>query len=130
VFDFEKGRPVSIVQMHGLRDLNGKMDTPERVAQAQRLSALTQVVMQGNDPLVVCGNFNVEPDSATFDILKQLELIDLVTSRGFTDTRTSHYKKPGRYADYMLVNPFVEVVSFQVVEQPEGSDHRPLILEI
>jgi endonuclease/exonuclease/phosphatase family metal-dependent hydrolase len=130
VFDFEKNRPVSIVQMHGLRDLNGKMDTPERVAQAHKLLALAQAVMEEYDPLVVCGDFNVEPDSETFNILKTLELTDLVTSRGFTDTRTSHYKKPGRFADYMLVNPSVEVVSFRVVEQPEVSDHRPLILEI
>jgi endonuclease/exonuclease/phosphatase family metal-dependent hydrolase len=86
--------------------------------------------MEENDPLVVCGDFNVEPDSETFDVLKKLGLTDLVTSRGFTDTRTSHYQKPGRFADYMLVNTSVEVVSFQVVEQPEISDHRPLILEI
>ncbi|PSB46033.1 metal-dependent hydrolase [Cyanosarcina cf. burmensis CCALA 770] len=130
VFDFEKDRPVSIVHMHGLRDLNGKMDTPERVAQAHRLLALAQAVMEENDPLVVCGDFNVEPDSETFDILKKLGLTDLVTSRGFTDTRTSHYQKPGRFADYMLVNTSVEVVSFQVIEQPEVSDHRPLMLEI
>ncbi|NJO75917.1 MAG: endonuclease/exonuclease/phosphatase family protein [Leptolyngbyaceae cyanobacterium RM1_406_9] len=130
VFDFEKDSPISIVHMHGLRDLNGKMDTPERVAQAHRLSALAQAITEKNDPLVVCGDFNVEPDSETFDVLKKLDLTDLVTSRGFTDTRTSHYKKPGRFADYMLVNTFVEVVSFQVVEQPEVSDHRPLVLEI
>ena len=30
VFDYDNNRPVCVTHMHGLRDLNGKMDTPER----------------------------------------------------------------------------------------------------
>lgn len=130
VFDFDAGRAVSIVHMHGLRDLNGKMDTPERLAQAHKLADLAQAVMEPGDPLVVCGDFNVEPDSETFDVLARIGLTDLVTGRGFSDTRTSHYKKPGRFADYMLVNGSVDVVGFDVVTTPEVSDHRVLILNI
>lgn len=44
-------------------------------------------------------------------------------------TRTSHYAKPGRFADYMLVNARVAVRSFSVVTYPEVSDHCPLVLE-
>jgi hypothetical protein len=33
VYDYARDRPVSIAQMHGLRDLGGKIDTPERAAQ-------------------------------------------------------------------------------------------------
>ncbi|MOA57147.1 hypothetical protein D3C78_1812700 [compost metagenome] len=62
-------------------------------------------------------------------MLKELDLIELVTTRGFTDTRTSHYAKANRYADYMLVNPAVKVDHFNVVGQPEVSDHCPLLLE-
>jgi len=128
--DFDQGRPITIAHMHGLRDLNGKIDTPERIEQAHRLVGLVQAVAEPGDRLVVCGDFNVEPGSRTFEILAGLGLRDLVVGRGHTDTRTSHYKKPGRYADYMLVNEAVEVLAFEVVEQPEVSDHRPLLLEV
>lgn len=128
--DFERGWPITIAHMHGLRDLNGKIDTPERLDQAHRFVALIEAVAEEGDRLVVCGDFNVEPGSRTFEILAEMELADLVVGRGFSGTRTSHYKKPGRYADYMLVNGVVEVRAFAVVEQPEISDHRPLLLEV
>lgn len=128
--DFEHGPPITIAHMHGLRDLNGKIDTPERLEQAHRFVALIETVTQPGDRLVVCGDFNVEPGSRTFEILANLGVKDLVVGCGHSDTRTSHYKKPGRYADYMLVNEAVEVLAFEVVEQPEVSDHRPLLLHI
>jgi endonuclease/exonuclease/phosphatase family metal-dependent hydrolase len=53
-----------------------------------------------------------------------------VTARGFKGTRTSHYKKPGRFADYMLVNQSEAVRRFEVVDSPEVSDHCPLVLEV
>ncbi|MBM1172553.1 endonuclease/exonuclease/phosphatase family protein [Microvirga arabica] len=130
VYDYARDRPVSIAHMHGLRDLNGKSDTPERLAQARRLADLTTKVAVPGDPLVVCGDFNVEPDSETFRVLAGIGLTDLVTTRDFEGTRTSQYKKPGRFADYMLVNRTDDVLEFTVVAQPEVSDHCPLILEI
>lgn len=128
--DFDRGWPITIAHMHGLRDLNGKIDTVERLDQAHRLVALIKTVLQEGDRLVVCGDFNVEPGSRTFEVLAEMGLKDLVVSRGYSDTRTSHYKKPGRHADYMLVSEAVDVRAFAVVEQPEVSDHRPLLLEV
>jgi len=84
----------------------------------------------GDERLVVCGDFNVLPDSVTFQALGRLGLIDLVVSQGHTDTRTSHYLKNGRFADYMLVNGDVDAARFEVVAQPEVSDHRALLLDI
>ncbi|MBX3579059.1 MAG: endonuclease/exonuclease/phosphatase family protein [Rhizobiaceae bacterium] len=121
---------LTVAHMHGLRDLAGKQDTPDRLAQADRLAALVQGLWTPGEGLVVCGDFNVLPDSAVFRRLGALGLSDLVTGRGFTDTRTSHYGKPGRFADYMLVNPAVSVAAFYVVADPEVSDHRPLVLDI
>ncbi|MBO1908751.1 endonuclease/exonuclease/phosphatase family protein [Microvirga sp. 3-52] len=130
VYDYARDRLVSIAHMHGLRDLNGKMDTPERLNQAHRLVELATRVAGPRDPLVVCGDFNVEPDSETLKVLARVGLTELVTAHGFDGTRTSHYKKPGRFADYMLVNDAVEILGFKVVAEPEVSDHCPLILEI
>lgn len=131
VWDYAAGYPVTIGHMHGLRDpAAGKADTPERLAQAERLLALVASVAGKDERVIVCGDFNVLPGSATFAVLKRAGLTDLVTGRGFTDTRTSLYRKPGRYADYMLASPQVDVRAFDVVEAPEVSDHRPLVLDL
>ncbi|WP_309083189.1 endonuclease/exonuclease/phosphatase family protein [Chelativorans sp.] len=130
IFDFEKNRTVLIAHMHGLRDLKGKMDTPERLAQAHRFAGLIKGAAEERDQIVACGDFNVEPDSRTFEVLGVAGLKELVTAGNFTGTRTSHYKKAGRFADYMLVGAAVDVLGFDVVEEPEVSDHRPLLLEI
>jgi endonuclease/exonuclease/phosphatase family metal-dependent hydrolase len=130
LYDYERGWPISVIHTHGLRDLAGKLDTPERIAQADRLADLTRSIAEPGDRVVLCGDFNVEPDSETFAILAEAGLKDLVTGRGYTGTRTSHYAKPGRFADYMLVNDLVEPRRFEVVADPEVSDHCPLLLEL
>ncbi|MCF3642106.1 endonuclease/exonuclease/phosphatase family protein [Rhizobium sp. TRM95111] len=128
--DYGRGAAVTVAHLHGLRDPAGKGDTPARTAQAERLVDLLDRVRRPGDALVVCGDFNVLPDSISFDILGRIGLTDLVTGRGFTDTRTSHYGKSGRYADYLLVNAETPVAGFEVVAEPEVSDHRPLLLTI
>ncbi|MCB1499329.1 MAG: endonuclease/exonuclease/phosphatase family protein [Bauldia sp.] len=130
VYDGARNRAVTIAHMHGLRDPAGKHDSPERAAQARRFAALVKEVARADEPLIVCGDFNVEPGSETFAILADLGVVDLVTGRGFEGTRTSHYAKPGRFADYMLVNGRAEVRAFTVVSEPEVSDHCPLRLVI
>lgn len=130
VFDYSAKRPVSVTHMHGLRDLNGKMDTPERAAQAQKLLDLSRQVSEPDDLSVICGDFNVEPDSETLSLLSAAGMSELVTGRRFSGTRNSQYTKPGRYADYMLINREEMVKGFDVIYEPEVSDHCPLILEL
>ncbi|MCR4269118.1 endonuclease/exonuclease/phosphatase family protein [Nitratireductor sp. ZSWI3] len=128
--DQRDGGTLTIAQMHGLRDPAGKHDTPARTAQAKALVRLIERTRQKDDRLVVCGDFNVLPSSITFEALGELGLRDLVTERGHADTRTSHYQKTPRFADYLLVTPQVDVVDFQVVAEPEVSDHRALVLDM
>lgn len=128
LFDYNADQTVTVVQMHGLREKSGKRDSPARDAQANALLRLIERVRPLSEPLVVCGDLNVLPDSGLFTTLAALDLIDLVTTRGFTDTRTSHYSKPDRFADYMLTSPQVAVLDFDVITEPEVSDHRPLLL--
>ncbi len=129
LYDEAAGRPMTIAHLHGLRDPAGKGDTPARERQAETLAGIIAGVWREGEPLVVCGDFNVLPQSVTFEVLRTLGLSDLVTAHGHTDTRTSHYRKSPRFADYMLVNDAVEVRSFEVVAEPEISDHRALLLE-
>ncbi len=130
VYDYEADRPVSVTHMHGLRDLNGKMDTPERAAQARKLLDLSHAVSEAGDLSVICGDFNVEPDSETLQILADAGYSELVIGRGFTSTRNSQYKKPGKFADYMLINREDVIKDFDVVCNPEVSDHCPLVLDL
>ncbi len=130
LFDHLQNRTISVTHMHGLRDLAGKMDTPERAAQARRLLALSDQVSEGSDLRVICGDFNVRADGETLTYLTDAGFTELVTSGGFEGTRNSQYKKPGRFADYMLVNRPKAVRGFDVVYSPEVSDHCPLVLDI
>lgn len=131
VWDHAGGFGITIGHMHGLRDpAAGKHDTPARAAQAERLAALVAGAAEPGARLVVCGDFNVLPESGTFGVLARLGLADLVTGRGFADTRTSYYAKPERFADYMLVNAAVTITGFDVVAAPEVSDHRALLLDL
>jgi endonuclease/exonuclease/phosphatase family metal-dependent hydrolase len=120
-------RTVTVVHLHGLRDPNGKDDTPSRRAQAEHLVRLVTRVRAPDDLTVVCGDFNVLPHSETLARLATIGLIDLV---GTADTRTSRYAKPVRHASYLLVSDLDAVKQFEVVARPEVSDHRPLVLDI
>lgn len=130
VYHYDGSFPVTVAHMHGLRDLAGKADTPARDAQARALIRIVRSLAREGERLVVCGDFNVLPSSSTFELLRALGLIELVTAHGYADTRTSLYKKPGRYADYMLVSSEVDIRAFSVVPEPEVSDHRALLLEL
>ncbi len=130
VWDYDANRAVSVTHMHGLRDLNGKMDTPEREKQVRKLREMSRRLAEPEDLRVICGDFNVEPDSETLSILSSAGLTELVTGCGFESTRNTQYKKPGRFADYMLVNQEEAVNSFDVIHDPEVSDHCPLVLKV
>lgn len=119
--------PVTIAHFHGLRDPDGKHDTPARAEQAKRAITLLSQIASPQDDVVLSGDFNVLPDSETLAIFTAWGLRDLV---GVKDTRTQLYSKPVRHANYMLVSASVKVASFEIPADPPVSDHRPLILDI
>lgn len=127
VFDRRARRFVNVVNLHGLRDAGGKTDSPARRSQAERLADLVTDVREDGDLTVVCGDFNVLPDSETFRILAKLGLTDLVRD---ADTRTSRYPKPVRHASYLLVSDLDAVRRFEIATAPEVSDHRALVLDL
>jgi endonuclease/exonuclease/phosphatase family metal-dependent hydrolase len=122
-----RSRAITVVQVHGLRDAEGKHDTPARRAQAERLAALVTDVRGPGDAVVLCGDLNLLPNSETFDVLREAGLVDLV---GTADTRGSRYVKPVRHASYLLVSDPAAVRRFEVLTEPEVSDHRALLLEL
>ncbi|MHA3914421.1 endonuclease/exonuclease/phosphatase family protein [Halovulum sp. GXIMD14793] len=129
LYDHQANRAVTVLQTHGLRDPAGKHDTPERQKQADRLAKMARAVAEPGDALIICGDLNVEPQSETLRILGDLGLTELVTTGGFSGTRSALYPKPGRFADYMLINDRVKVTRFDVISTPVVSDHCPLLLD-
>jgi endonuclease/exonuclease/phosphatase family metal-dependent hydrolase len=127
LLDRSGGRAVTVVQVHGLRDAAGKHDTAARRSEAERLAGLVERARGAKDIVVVCGDLNVLPTSATFTVLADVGLVDLV---GTADTRTSRYRKPIRHASYLLVSEPAAVRRFEIVTEPEVSDHRALLLEM
>lgn len=121
------GRTFVVGHLHGLRDAAGKADTPARRAQAKRFAEVVGSVREPGDVVVICGDMNVLPDSETFAILGDLGLTDLV---GSADTRTSRYAKPVRHASYLLVSDPAAVRRFEIVTEPEVSDHRVLLVDL
>lgn len=132
MYDYASKSRVVVAHMHGLWDPQGKMDTSQRLEQAWNLISLVQGMYDpGVDRVVVCGDFNVLPESETLSLLcEHVFARELVTEDGHTSTRTSYYKKEPRFADYMLVNDRVKVRRFEIVREPEVSDHCPLVLDI
>ena len=129
IADPSSGRSGVFAHFHGIRDPDGKQDTPERSVQAKAVVDAITMMRRPGEPVVLAGDFNLLPDSTTFSAFSAIGLVDLVTTGGFSDTRTSLYAKSQRYADYLLVSEQVKVEAFDVPATPEVSDHRPLVLD-
>lgn len=113
----------TIVNFHGMWVGGGKGDTPERIEQSRKLRAFMDAA-PGRRILV--GDFNLEPQTESMDILRN-GMRDLIDEHGITSTRSHHYTKPVKFADYAIVSPDVVVEEFQVLQDPV-SDHLPLFL--
>lgn len=114
----------SILNVHGLWTGNGKGDTPERIAQSQRIRYFMDTL---NTPKILCGDFNLRPDTESMAILEQ-GMNNLITSNNIHSTRTQYYTKSEKHADYILTSPEVVVNQFSVMPD-EVSDHCPLYID-
>ena len=119
--------PLTIINFHGLWIGGaGKKDVPERLEQSEKIVAF---IRERSEPLVFCGDFNLLPDTESLIRIEQTGLRNLIKEYGITSTRTAHYTKPDKYADYVLVSGGVAVKDFKVLPD-EISDHAPLYLEL
>ncbi|TAL58487.1 MAG: endonuclease/exonuclease/phosphatase family protein [Legionella sp.] len=114
----------SILNVHGLWNGKGKGDTPERIAQSQRIRHFMDTIAT---PKILCGDFNLRPETESMKIL-EAGMINLITLNDIHSTRTHYYTKPEKYADYILTSPEIQVKQFAVLSE-EVSDHCPLLLD-
>jgi endonuclease/exonuclease/phosphatase family metal-dependent hydrolase len=115
----------SVVNFHGLWNGQGKDDSAERIAQSRRILKF----LEGRrEPLILCGDFNLLPDTESLRMLASAGLRNLVAESAVTSTRTSLYTRPDPFADYVFVSEGIDVRDFRVLPE-EVSDHAPLLLE-
>lgn len=120
------GLKLRVVNTHGMWIAGGKDDTPERLQQSERLDAL---VSEFRDPTVLCGDFNLLPNTQSIRILEK-GLRNLVREYGVSSTRSRlSPASKGKFADYVFVTPTLRVAAFRVLEVLI-SDHLPLVLEL
>jgi hypothetical protein len=129
-----------IGHMHGLWDLKGKVDTKERMLQSQRANAhLLQHRRAerwgGALPVIFGGDFNLTSQLQAFAKLISSRHVYGPTGPtvlnhkyGVTDTRTEHYTKPEREANFVLADSSLNCTLEVVYDVP--SDHAVLLCNI
>lgn len=117
----------TIINFHGLwsPDGNEKTDSPDRLLQSDNIVSFLKTLPE---PYLIIGDFNLRPDTQSLRKLEDIGLRNLVKEYGVTSTRTRHYPKEQRFADYALVSPDIKVTDFKILPD-EVSDHSPLYLE-
>ncbi len=120
------GQSVTIVNFHGLWNGKGKTDTDDRINQSQNIGNFIESL---NGECVLCGDFNLLPDTKSIQMLEKYGLRNLINEYNIPSTRTSYYTKPEKHADYVFVSGGIKVTDFQVLPE-EVSDHAPLLVEI
>lgn len=119
-------RDYTIMNVHGLWNGMGKTDTPERIAQSQKIKEFMDNVTM---PKILCGDLNLRPETKSLEMLKK-EMKDLIEVYNISSTRSSLYPKLKEqpFADYVLTCPKIMIKHFEVLNE-EVSDHAPLLLE-
>jgi endonuclease/exonuclease/phosphatase family metal-dependent hydrolase len=120
-----QGQEMMVINIHGLWNGRGKGDAPERIAQSNCIRSFTNTL---NTPFILCGDFNLNPDTESLHILAS-DMQDLVSLHKVPSTRSGFYKKPNKFADYILLSKDLKATDFQVL-QDQVSDHLPLVAQI
>jgi len=115
----------TIFNVHALWTSVGKIDTPDRLLQSDNIIQFIQSI---NNPFVLCGDFNLRPDTASLKKFEAGGMKNLIKEFGITSTRSTFYDKEERFADYAFVSPEITVKEFKVLPD-EVSDHLALYLD-
>ena len=117
--------PKTVINFHGLWNGQGKGDSEERLVQSDRI---IQFIKGLSNPFLIAGDFNLSPATESLKRLEDFGLRNLVKEYGITSTRTSHYTKPEKFADYILVREGMKIHEFKILPD-EVSDHFSMYLD-
>lgn len=119
------GKPLWVLNFHGLWNGQGKGDSNDRITQSEKINAFIKT-LEGE--IVFCGDFNLLPETKSMLMLEDAGLRNLIAEYGITSTRTPLYAKEEKFADYILVSKGIAVKGCKVLPDVV-SDHAPLYLE-
>lgn len=121
------GRQYNILNFHGLWVYRKwHSDTPRRIEQSR---AILDFIGTLRGRTVLCGDFNLTPETESLRMLEESGLRNLVKEYGVRSTRTKKFwRSRDTFADYVLVSKGVEVDDFGTIDEPV-SDHLPLYLD-
>jgi len=116
-----------IINYHGIWSRD-KKDTDRTRLVSNKLLQLASEVAQ---PTIICGDFNLFPDTGSIKILKNkfrslVDEFNIMSTRPRSNVHNSTTKR--NVIDYIFINEKVEVKRFNVMES-DVSDHLPLFLE-
>lgn len=129
--------PLTICNMHGISEPGHKRDTPQRLAQSQKI--LDSLKDQAGEKIIM-GDFNLFPDTESVHMFESAGFRNLIREYGIPTTRGTlvkqlnpHYANTPlgfqEFADYTFVSPGIDVKAFEVPDLPI-SDHLPMILKL
>jgi endonuclease/exonuclease/phosphatase family metal-dependent hydrolase len=122
-----KDKNLTICNFHGIWNGQGKTDTEDRINQSKNI---INALKSFDTEIVLCGDFNLLPETKSLQMIKEdLGFRDLIEEYNVTSTRTSHYTKEPKFADYVFVSKGITVKDFKVLPD-EVSDHAPLYVEV
>jgi len=113
-----------IGNLHGYWTPGSKNDTPQSISQMEKVK---EIFDNFNGPKVLCGDFNLHPDTKSVKILEE-KMKNLIIEYKVTNTRSKFYTRNEKFADYILVSPDINIKDFSVLDE-HVSDHLPLFLD-
>src|SRR3989344_4637350 len=129
-FKYKEKKHYTVCNVHGAAYPGSKLDTPERLAQSDKIKNF--LASRGQDNIIVCGDFNLLPTTKSIALLEE-NLINLISKYDISRTRSTLSPYYGtadeqKFADYTFVSPNIEIKEFQIL-QDQVSDHLAMYLE-
>jgi endonuclease/exonuclease/phosphatase family metal-dependent hydrolase len=123
------GRPLRVVNVHGVAEPGDKLDTAERLGQSR---AVLEFLRGWEGETIVCGDFNLLPETASIGAFER-GLRNLIREFGITNTRsrlTPQFGTPEAqyFADYAFASAGLAVWACSAPYM-EVSDHLPVIVD-
>ena len=120
----DKGKEFTVFNLHGYWTRDG-LDHLCNLKQSDKI--IKKIKSFTDQPVILMGDFNLRPDTRSIGLFDE-HLSNLIRKYNIKSTRTSYCPYPIRHADYVFVNDWVKVKSFEVLPD-EVSDHNPLMLD-
>ncbi len=114
-----------VINFHGLWNGGGKLDSADRLEQSKKMLEFTKEL---RSDYILCGDFNLAPATESLKMIEKSPVRNLIKEYKVTSTRTHHYTKPEKFADYVFVTKGISVKDFKVLPDVV-SDHSPVFME-